>query len=220
MDNWYNIGYNHSYATAGNQVVLQPTSTAPQRLVCVGNIDNGLGFMEVVTESINVSASGQGRHVAAWNHGTASKGYPCNVSIDFEGVGVDCITRYWTRTDSHDGGFYWSREFYGSRNSKKRRLDQAVAFSMYLRDTQHVGFLIASLETATGRYAHLVPWPAVKDQIKASVKLDLPFIGSWPRFKQCADGTFEIDLSLLEEMIIDFGTGSDPVGEPSGRRWW
>lgn len=220
MTNSDSIAYNFVGSASSSQVVLRPMSTAPQRLVCLGNIDNGLGFMEAVTESINRASADRDRSITAWNHGTASRYYPFNVSIDFSGIGVDVITRYWTRTDSHDGGFYPKREFYGSRNSKRRRRDQATAFSFYLRNWKRIGLLITSLETMQGRYAYVVPWVAVEEQIKTAGKLGLPFLESWPRFKQDADGIFEIDLNLLEEMIVDFGTDSDPVGESSGHRWW
>lgn len=199
------------------QTVLRPTSTRSQSLVCAQNLDNGRAFSASMADSINRSATLPHRFIRAWDHGASSNVFPANLYLNWDGQSISGMTRFWTRTDSHDGGFYQSREGYGSRNGLRQRPDQMVAFSRFLRMSKQRGFLIASLEHPTGRFCHFMPWQEVIKSLKNNIKIELVEIESWPGFKlDPRTGLYDINLNVLDNLI----KRCKPATEDNGKRWW
>jgi len=205
------IAYDILFNDAGElKIRTWPTSTKPQREICRRNIVNGLRFDRTITASFNRQAADSHVRVHARHHGLASRFYPFNIDVFIDGLSVALITRYWTHTETHGGGFYWSREFYRSRNSRKRKPDQAREFSAYLRRNDDViGYLVAGLEVPD-RHVVFLPWSAVESVRREAVKIDLGIFAPWPSCPLRQDGIgYDIDIAEIAEMTEALAGGRD-----------
>jgi len=64
-----------------------------------------------------------------------------------------------------------------------------------------VPFLVPSLELPTGRHAIFVPFNVVETLMKYEIKIGLGVFDGFPKYRQLADGSYDLDIAELRKLI-------------------